>query len=56
MTVDKIKLLVDLVQTKVEILKLKADDYTWACYVDDKTKNDLENALLQIDALIIELR
>jgi len=53
---ENIKTIVELVKAKVEILKLKADDYTWQCYVDDKTKEQLENTLKEIDIYLSELR
>lgn len=55
MNIEKIKLLVDLTKAKVDILKLKADDYTWACHVDEATKTQLLNTLKDIDKLISEL-
>ncbi len=56
MEVEHIKLLVELMQTRISILRLKSDDYAWTCYVDDKTKHDFERSLDQIDELIKELR
>ena len=53
---ENIKTIVELVKAKVEILKLKADDYTWQCYVDNKTKEQLENTLKEIDIYLSELR
>ena len=55
MNIEKIKLLVDLTKAKVDILKLKADDYTWACHIDEATKTQLLNTLKDIDKLISEL-
>ena len=49
---DKIKLLVDLTKTKVDILKLKADDYTWSCHVDKNTKEILEKTLIEINEIL----
>jgi len=48
--------LVNLTMNKVQILKLKADDHAWACYVDDNTKQQLEITLTEIDNLLDELR
>lgn len=47
-SVDKIK----LVLARVEILKIKADDYTWSCYVPDNVKKQLEESLKEIDGLL----
>ena len=55
MNIEKIKLLVDLTKAKIDILKLKADDYTWACHVDEVTKSHLLDALKDIDELISKL-
>ena len=55
MNIEKIKLLVDLTKAKVDILKLKADDYTWACHIKKKKKTQLLNTLKDIDKLISEL-
>lgn len=54
--IEDIKLIVDLTLAKVEILKLKADDYTWQCYMEDSAKEGLLSALEDIDALIGEIR
>lgn len=56
MTTASIKELVELTLAKVEILKLKADDYTWNCYVDAATKVQLLSALDEIDILLAQLR
>lgn len=49
---ERIKTIVDLTRCKVDILKLKADDYIWACHVDDKTKEMLEATLVEIDSML----
>ena len=40
---------IELLKMKLEILKLKADDYQWACHVDKETKASLESMLVEID-------
>ena len=49
MQIEKIKLIVDLTRAKVDILKLKADDYNWQCHIDTETKEQLLNTLEEID-------
>lgn len=56
MKIEYIKELVSLTVAKVEILKLKANDYAWACHVDDKTKEDLLKTLDEIDSLIASMK
>ena len=56
MDIDKIKLIVDLTMAKVSILKMKADDYEWACHVDKDTKEQLLMALTDIDIQLAQLR
>ena len=53
---DKIKILVDLTLAKVDILKLKADDYAWACHVDDNTKKQLGKTLVDINKTLSEMQ
>ena len=53
---EKIKLIVELTKAKVDILKMKADDYTWACHIDDDTKKKLMDMLVVIDENLAELR
>lgn len=55
MNIDKLKLRVDLIKSRVEILKLKANDYEWQCHVPDAAKEGLEKALLDIDQALTEL-
>lgn len=52
MTPEKIQLL----RMKIDILKLKADDHDWQCYVPDNVKLELENALVEIDKALEESR
>lgn len=52
---EQIKTLVSLTLAKIEILKMKADFYTWSAHVDDDTKKRLEKALLAIDKIIEQL-
>ncbi len=54
MDIEQIKLIVDLTMAKVEILKLKADSYTWS-YVDVETKATLEKTLVSIDSQLSAL-
>lgn len=56
MSVASIKEIVELTLAKVEILKLKADDYTWACHVDEATKSQLLSTLVEIDSLLEKSR
>lgn len=44
-----LRLKLDLIMTKVEILKLKANVYVWACETDEKAKEELEKTLVEID-------
>lgn len=43
---------VGLILAKVEILKLKADDYNWQCHVPKEVKDQLEKILSEIDELL----
>lgn len=52
----KIELIVKLIQARIEILKIRADDYTWQCYIDKETKEQLLNTLKEIDEELIKLR
>jgi hypothetical protein len=45
---------VQLIMAKVEILKLKADDYKWQCYTPEDTKKQLLETLEEINALLIQ--
>lgn len=56
MEIYKIKLIVDLTKAKIDILKLKADDYTWQCHIDEDTKKQLLEVLKQIDCQLIKIR
>jgi len=56
MKLKNIKLIVELTKAKIEILKLKADDYTWQCHVDSNTKDMLEKTLKDIDVQIESMR
>lgn len=49
-------MIVKLVQAKVEILKIRADDYSWQCYIDKETKEQLLNTLKEIDEELAKLR
>jgi hypothetical protein len=44
-----IKFKFDLIRMKVDILKLKADDYTWQCNTPQEVKDELENCLKEIN-------
>ena len=54
--IDKIKLIVDLTLAKVEILKLKGDNYAWQCHTDKKAREQLLEALEDIDELLATLK
>lgn len=41
-----------LIVAKVEILKLKADDYNWKCMLTDELRHELEQALVEINHLL----
>ena len=56
MNVEKAKLIVELTKAKVDILKLKADSYTWSCHVDGNTQSQLMATLDEINATLDELR
>jgi hypothetical protein len=43
---------VDLIKTKVEILKMKADDYSWQCHVSEDVKAEFEKILVEIDNVL----
>lgn len=45
---DKVK----LIQTKIEILKLKADDYNWQCHTPNEVKKELDETLLEINKML----
>ncbi len=40
----------DLIKMKLEILRLKADDYNWQCHTPDDVRKELEEILKWIDA------
>ena len=39
----------ELIKMKLEILKLKADDYNWQCHTPDDVKQMLEEILEEIN-------
>lgn len=41
-----------LILAKVEILKLKADAYSWQCHTPNDVKEQLEQTLREIDELL----
>lgn len=45
----KLKMKINLIMTKVEILKLKADSYNWACNIEKPVRDELEQTLLEIN-------
>lgn len=53
---DRIKLVVDLTLAKAQILRLKADDYQWNCHVDETTRAQLLDTVVEIDAMLNDLR
>ena len=56
MSMETIGLVVELTKAKVDILRLKADGYSWSLIVDDDTKMQLEETLVDINAQLAELR
>lgn len=52
---EKIRLQIDLIKARVDILKLKANDHDWACYVPDDVKDKLNQTLLDIDEKLKQL-
>lgn len=56
MNIDNIKLIVELTKAKVDILRLKSDDYTWQCFINEESKEQLLNILEEIDILLNELK
>ena len=48
MDIEKIKLIVDLTKAKVDILKIKSDDYNWYG-MDDETRKQLLDTLEEIN-------
>jgi hypothetical protein len=52
---EKIKLKIDLIKARIDILKLKANDHDWACYVPEDVKDQLEKTLVEIDQKLKEL-
>lgn len=55
MNFEKLKLRVELVKTQVDILKLKANDHDWSCYVPGDVKASLERSLVDIAETLKEL-
>lgn len=47
-----IKTKMDMLKMKVDILKLKANDHDWSCYVPQDVKNELEGALSEINSFL----
>jgi hypothetical protein len=43
---------VNLLRAKIDILKLKADDHDWQCYVPKKVKEELEYALEKVNIML----
>ena len=52
---EKMKLKIDLIKARVDILKLKADQYEWSCFIPDDVKDSLEETLIEIDEKLKEL-
>ena len=53
--IEKIKLIVDLTKAKLDILKLKADNYNWLVHIDEATRDKLLVTLIDIDKQLEEL-
>lgn len=49
------ELKISLVLARVEILKLKANDHDWQCYVAKDVRESLEGSLIEIDKELKEL-
>lgn len=49
---EKLKLKIDLIKAKVEILKLRADDYNWSCHVHEDVKEELAKTLIEIERIL----
>ena len=49
---DRTQQRISLILAKVEILKLKADDYAWQCHVPKDVRDELEKALIEIEELL----
>ena len=56
MNYERSKMIVDLTIAKIEILKLKADDYNWSCYTDDETRELLLQTLDDITLMLKDLK
>ena len=52
---ENLKMEIDLIKSKVEILKLKADDYNWCCHVPKDVKEELDKTLTKIDRYLSEI-
>ena len=52
---EKVKLIVELTMKKLEILKLKADDYNWS-FVSAENEKLLLDTLKEIDELLTGLK
>ena len=46
---------IELIKVKLEILKLKADDYSWQCHTPKDVKDQLEAMLIAINTELEEL-
>lgn len=55
MNIETMKLRIDLVKARLDILKLKANDHDWSCYVPSDVKISLEKTLVEIDEALKEL-
>lgn len=53
---NKVQFRVDLIKARVDILKLKANDHDWSCYVPDSVKSQLEQTLVEIDKELEKLQ
>lgn len=43
---------VNLLKAKIDILKLKADDYNWQCHTPKKVKEEIESALEKVNIML----
>ncbi len=52
----RLELIVNLTIAKVEILKMKADDYNWQVHVPEESQNQLIETLEEINKQLLRLK
>lgn len=55
MDFEKLKLKIELTKARIDILKMKANDYEWSCFVPNDVKGSLEKSLVEIEQALAEL-